>query len=421
MLHCPRCNLPYPENHRFCKACGCTLILAAPGLEVLFTCPNCEAPIQSGWRFCKKCRCEITAPRAATPATAASATVTCSGCGYVNPLGSRFCETCGSSLNGLRSTATPEPLATSYALEEDVALDDSDGGIFASLTERNTDNILLRNLFGLSVAAGVVCLVAIIMGGYFLYVRSKQAPVTQASPAPTPVRPATPAPPENMAYVAGGTFRMGRDDGDEYERPSHVVTVSPFFIDKFEVTCAAYQKFMDARGFAAPQNWPNGRMPAGGEQLPVTGVSWVDANAYAEWAGKRLPTEEEWEFAARGQDATLYPWGNTWKGDAANTLEASQKRVVAVGSFSQGASPYGAFDMTGNAWEWTSTQLAAYPGGHISDQNSQAGQQLMVIRGGSYESNNKQATTTYRMGWPAQGATTYAQSGFRCVKDIDKQ
>src|SRR5688572_1012757 len=127
-----------------------------------------------------------------------------------------------------------------------------------------------------------------------------------------------------MAYVPGGDFTMGRDDGDEYERPAHLVTVKPFFIDLNEVTNEDYEKFVKEKGYQPPASWKTGTYPEGAGRLPVTGVNWEDANAYAAWAGKRLPTEEEWEFAARGADGRTYPWGNEWQPGQANADKANK-------------------------------------------------------------------------------------------------
>lgn len=114
---------------------------------------------------------------------------------------------------------------------------------------------------------------------------------------PTPPVATNPVPPTNMLYVPGGEFLMGSDKGDEYERPQHKVTVKPFFIDRYEVTCDEYEEFIRATGHPAPPGWINAHHPSGKARSPVTGVDWDDADAYARWAGKRLPTEEEWEFA----------------------------------------------------------------------------------------------------------------------------
>jgi len=251
------------------------------------------------------------------------------------------------------------------------------------------------------------------------------AVIVEASPPPS-ATPAPPVAPEGMVYVPGGEFRLGRDDGDDYERPAHPVKVSPFFIDVTEVTNEAYQKFVDANGYLPPPSWKDGKFPAGSEKLPVTDVSWEDANAYAKWAGKRLPTEEEWEFAARGTDNRLYPWGIDWKPGFSNITESGggKKKLAPVGSFAQGVSPFNTLDMSGNAWEWTASDLKAYPGGNLKVPDEYAKSTLKVIRGGSFSVPPERATATVRRGWPAsredwpEGANPdYSQTGFRCAQD----
>jgi formylglycine-generating enzyme required for sulfatase activity/predicted Ser/Thr protein kinase len=221
-------------------------------------------------------------------------------------------------------------------------------------------------------------------------------------------------PPAGMVYVPGGQFMMGRDDGDQSERPAHEVTVKPFFLDLYEVTNEDYKKCVAAQQCAAPAGWRDSGPSAETRQRPVTGVRWSDANDYGRFVGKRLPTETEWEFAARGADGRLYPWGSSWQANFANADGAN--RTTSDVGFYKGTSPYGAFDMNGNAWEWTASDLRAYPGGSLP-ANLPTGD-LKVIRGGSYESTKDYATTTYRTGWPARDAPTYAQTGFRCASDL---
>jgi formylglycine-generating enzyme required for sulfatase activity len=216
-----------------------------------------------------------------------------------------------------------------------------------------------------------------------------------------------------MVTVPGGEFTMGSDSGDAYERPAHKVIVKPFLIDINEVTCQEYEAFIKATGHKAPQGWVNGTYPHGGAHWPVTGVDWYDATAYAQWVRKRLPTEEEWEFAARGTTGWRYPWGNEWMSEAANTGSTSNHQLADVGEYSKGASPFGAFDMVGNAWEWTASKLIAYPGGQIPKQPNG----LMVIRGGSWQERQGQATATYRGYLPASGGKDYSATSFRCAKD----
>jgi serine/threonine protein kinase/formylglycine-generating enzyme required for sulfatase activity len=219
-------------------------------------------------------------------------------------------------------------------------------------------------------------------------------------------------PVEGMVFVSGGEFMMGNEKGDEYEKPVHKMTVNPFYIDVYEVTCADYKKFIDATNYKQPRNWKTTNIPAGWEKKPVTGVNWDDANAYAKWAEKRLPTEAEWEFAARGTDGRIYPWGNDWKENMANANGAS-KEMKDVGSF-QGQSPFGAFDMVGNAWEWTADDAKYYKDGKSI---LTATPSLKVIRGGYFGNPKKITTTTYRTFWGARDAKDYDNSGFRCVKD----
>ncbi|MDT5295327.1 MAG: eukaryotic-like serine/threonine-protein kinase [Acidobacteriota bacterium] len=222
------------------------------------------------------------------------------------------------------------------------------------------------------------------------------------------------ATPPGMVYVPGGEFIMG-SDGDAYERPKHRVSVKPFFIDTYEVTCEDYAKFVRAAGHAPPPLWTNGTYPEGWARRPVTGVTWYDAAAYAAWAGKRLPTESQWEFAARGNDGRRYPWGDEWEPGAANVGGAGGE-LADVGS-RRSPSPFGAYDMSGNAWEWTATDFDIYPGGDASLMKKQ--RPGKVIRGGCCTSVPAQATTTYRGVWPPQGED-YSRTGFRCVLDAPK-
>jgi formylglycine-generating enzyme required for sulfatase activity len=227
-----------------------------------------------------------------------------------------------------------------------------------------------------------------------------------------------PTPPRGMSYVPGGTFMMGRDKsdgGDDYESPAHQVSVKSFFIDIYEVTNEDYAKFVEATTRNPPSTW-EGVYPKDAAHRPVTGVTWYDANDYARWVGKRLPTEEEWEFAARGTDGRRYPWGNDWRKGLANANGAS-KGMVNVEDC-QDKSPSGALGMVGNAWEWTASTLSPYPGGILPVKVSG---DLKVIRGGTSSSDQTQATTTYRRGWLARSEDDYGDTGFRCVKDITKR
>ncbi|HEX8247507.1 MAG TPA: SUMF1/EgtB/PvdO family nonheme iron enzyme, partial [Pyrinomonadaceae bacterium] len=227
-----------------------------------------------------------------------------------------------------------------------------------------------------------------------------------------PVSAAAAVPPAGMVLIPGGEFMMGDDNGDEYARPAHIVAVKPFFMDITEVTNEEYQKFVDAAGHKPPGNWKGGRFSAGKEKFPVTGVTWDDATAYAKWIGKRLPTEAEWEFAARGADRRRYPWGDEWQPEMANA-DNKIKGMQAVGS-SKGVSPFGNHDMIGNAWEWTADDARAYPGGKEFPKNSI---DPKIIRGGCWLTGKKDATTAFRTFWGARAENDYSNTSFRCAQD----
>ena len=275
------------------------------------------------------------------------------------------------------------------------------------------------------IGAGVIVL--LLVGGFIIWSLRGRATrdsstTNQSQPGMMPPsKPADnqpPAPvsaaPAGMVYVLGGTFMMGRDNGDDAERPPHQAPVKPFYIDIYEVTNEDYDKFVKATNHRPPAAWKGGMFPTGAGRKPVTGVTWDDANDFARWAGKRLPTEEDWEFSARGTDGRLYPWSNDWQQGSANANGAEQT-VADVGAY-KGRAPFGTYDMVGNAWEWTASKFKAYPGRGLPA--NLPGGDLRVIRGGCYESTKDYATTTYRAGWPARGAGTYEQTGFRCAKDL---
>jgi formylglycine-generating enzyme required for sulfatase activity len=159
-----------------------------------------------------------------------------------------------------------------------------------------------------------------------------------------------------MVLVPAGAFWMGRDDGNDDEKPRHRVDLDSYYIDRYEITNELYQRFTEATERAAPR-FSSQRYLNGASQ-PVVGVSWHDAEAYCRWAGKRLPTEAEWEKAARGDDGRSYPWGEQWDSRRANSKESQRDRPASVGSYPSGVSPYGAHDMAGNVWEWVADWYA---------------------------------------------------------------
>lgn len=173
----------------------------------------------------------------------------------------------------------------------------------------------------------------------------------------------------------------------EDETPAHTVSLKPFFIGQHEVTNAQYRKFVAASGSGSMTNnrWEEAA-EKNGESAPVVQVTWKDAKAYCIWAGLRLPTEEEWEAAARGTEGRKYPWGSS--GDPSRCRCSVDTRVGSpadVGSLPSGDTPQGVSDMAGNVWEWTESAYVAYPG-YAGGRNADFRLKFRVIRGGAFNS-----------------------------------
>ena len=218
-----------------------------------------------------------------------------------------------------------------------------------------------------------------------------------SSCAGTPKSPSNQALLENMVLVAAGAFQMGQDAGasDPDETPQHEVFLSDYYIDRTEVTNAQFKAFCDATDRIYPNApyWDEGYFLANPEN-PVVNITFEQARAYCAWAGKRLPTEAEWEKAARGTDARLYPWGNAWDPERANIWGDDVgpdrfRRTSPVGSFPKGASPYGVLDMVGNVWEWCADWYDAtyYARAAARDpRGPEKATDTRVVRGGSFSS-----------------------------------
>ena len=237
-------------------------------------------------------------------------------------------------------------------------------------------------------------------------------PTATKTPWPTQAPTSAPVDDPNMVYVPGGECTLGRDGGREDESPQHTLYVDGFNIDKFPVTNADYAAFVGDTGHRAPRHWQEGQVPAGKEYHPVVWVSWEDASAYAQWAGKRLPTEAEWEKAARGTDGRLYPWGNAFDSGRCNSQEAGHKDTRAVDAHLNGVSPFGAMDMSGNVWEWTADWYGPYRGSLYSLERY--GTVYRVMRGGSWFDNAESVmAVTRNSGKPS---FMFSTIGFRCAK-----
>jgi len=194
-----------------------------------------------------------------------------------------------------------------------------------------------------------------------------------------------------MVKIPAGEFLCGEDQEKQ--------ETGEFYIDLTPVTNAEYKLFVDATGHAHPQHWRSGTYPEGKADHPVVEVNWFSATAYAEWVGKRLPTNEEWEKAARGTDGRTWPWGNEWSIDNANVFSGD---TTPIGKYSpQGDSPYGCQDMAGNVWEWI--------GG------GQPSQLRAPLRGGDWLDGPDEAQTFHiRMHTPRRKNPFV---GFRCAAD----
>ncbi len=239
--------------------------------------------------------------------------------------------------------------------------------------------------------------------------------------------------PEGMVLVSAGEFLMGstQQEIDEVkkefggralykdypfnaEMPKRKVNLKAFYIDIYEVTNRKYQEFVKQTGHAAPQSWGGGAYPADCADNPVLYVNKEDAEAYAKWAHKRLPTEEEWEKAARGTDGRVFPWGNTFDSGKAATADSDFEFIQhgfckvdtgnKVGVAPGDVSPYGVHDMAGNSREWTATLDSIH-------------KDMAVIKGASWVDLHINARAAHRESVPVEGRSHIVS--FRCVKDAE--
>lgn len=209
-------------------------------------------------------------------------------------------------------------------------------------------------------------------------------------PAPPP-----PARPAGMVLVPADTYTVGGGSG----RPARAVALAAFYLDSTEVTVAAYSRYLASTGIATP--W-RARPP---DDWPATGILWSEARHYCEARGARLPTEDEWEAAARGPRGLRYPWGDQWVRGRANAGGASDT-LQPVGGFPLGRSFVGALDMIGNAWEWVD-----------ADSVLRSGETRHVIKGGAFNTQPAIATATYRVTLPDDREQLW-NTGFRCAESV---
>ena len=235
-----------------------------------------------------------------------------------------------------------------------------------------------------------------------------------------------------MVYVPGGEFEMGSTEGEDEEQPVHTVALDGFWIDRTEVTNAQYRGCVDAgdceppidrKSYTHDEYYGNSTY----DDYPVITVSWLQARTYCEWAGARLPTEAEWEYAARGPRGLVYPWGDKFDGTRLNycdancefewadeTVDDGYADTAPVGTYPSGSSWCGALDMAGNVWEWCSSLYKTYPYDPGDGRENPESQGDRVLRGGSWDDIQSGAPCAYRLS--RRPDYWYVTVGFRCAR-----
>ena len=264
-------------------------------------------------------------------------------------------------------------------------------------------------------------------------------------------------PPPGMVLVPAGKVMLGntkdqlkavaerykldlrdRDElvnGELIGKRDQAIPLDAFYMDEHELSNQAYAAFTKATGYKTPEFWEGEEPKDELLNLPVVSVRYIDAAAYAKWAGKRIPTEAEWERGARGDDTRIFPWGDDWDERQAlfnagqkkkargakvnnncNSIEAQQGSPVEVGKYKDGASPFGVYDMAGNVWEWTSSWIGLHPGLPPNQDSPVNGAYGRVVKGGSFMNSKKVQRSTVRMFFdPGESQDAL---GFRCVKSL---
>ncbi len=230
---------------------------------------------------------------------------------------------------------------------------------------------------------------------------------------------------QGMVRIPAGEFLMGSDategrigtDVGVDSIPKRKVRTDAFWIDRYEVSVGDYKTYIKATGKEPPAIWEEHKLfgyPKPDDRHPVVDVNFFEAEAYCLWAGRRLPTEAEWEKAGRGTDGRIWPWGNDLIMDRLNTESVERRNwTQPVGSFPKGVSPFGLHDMSGNAMEWTSSILKSYPGGM---RNIPPDKKFRILRGGSW---GMPASPFARVPHREYRLADLAQPdfGFRCAED----
>ena len=261
------------------------------------------------------------------------------------------------------------------------------------------------------------------------------APVQPVTTHPLPtfevIPSATPYPEEiidvqgiSMRLVPAGEFTMGSEI-DSSEMPVHTLYLDNYYVDKYEVTNQAYQKCVDMGVCLAPSDKSSSTRKEyyGNPEFsnyPLIRASWVMANTYCQWRGAHLPTEAEWEKAARGTDQRIYPWGNEFGCSFANMVIQGEQCVgdtTAVGSYEIGISPYGLYDMAGNVGEWTTSIMKPYPYDRNDGREDSSVLRNHIIRGGTWYYENENYSRVSKRD-ALNSMTNDPDIGFRCVMEV---
>ena len=240
--------------------------------------------------------------------------------------------------------------------------------------------------------------------------------------------------PPKMVHIPSGPFIMGSDEvGDDEtkgelgnkkpfyldEHPRRMLSIADYYIDRFEVTNEDYARFVREKRRNPPKYWGGPRYKTGESLLPVVEVNWYEARDYCRWLGKRLPTEAEWEKAARGPNGNIYVWGNIFDGTKANVSAGNHGSIMMIGRFSHDKSDYDVYDMNGNVMEWTADWYKAFPGGDY--QSDDFGEKFKVAKGDAYGESGHYALSIFSRLPYRQNVEPLARLpflGFRCVKDL---
>jgi len=306
-------------------------------------------------------------------------------------------EVARASIQGKEATVTGSGFAAEVEVPEgpvvlEIELEDRAGNVSTSRVEYR----------GMTVPEGLVLL--------------------EVDPTFGPVFQSVKAPRVELARLEGGTFSMGSSDGDADEKVIHEVTFSPYLLARTETTNAAYARYVEEAGARKPRNpqWAPDYFTSHPDH-PVVNVSWDEAKAFCEWAGLRLPTEAEWEFAALSDTGGTYPWGNEAPGEGGtwravhDAKDDGYLQDAPTASLPAGDSPFGLSDMAGNVWEWTADGYRPYSSEAQTDPEPVSGSEK-VLRGGSWTSSADAIRSANRYKLPAN--TRRHNIGFRCAAGL---